>query len=251
MTIAAGASLLSSASAADRKNQFFQLEYFYMRNGTQPERANDFFANYFLPAAKRIGLGPLGFFSPVIGERSPYILLLASHPTLDSFGTMFSRLSEDAEFQKGMAKFHLPGNPGYTRRENSLLRAFDAMPSIQTPPSDRKRPARIFELRTYESNDLNTLHRKIKMFEAGEIGIFKRLGMSPVFFGEAIAGRNLPSLTYMLAYEDLAARERLWKEFGSDPEWVKMRAQSGNADAEIVSNISNALLKPSAFSEIR
>ncbi|MDQ2899159.1 MAG: NIPSNAP family protein [Acidobacteriota bacterium] len=251
MTTSAGASLLSTASGADGKNRYLQLEYFYMRNGTQPQRANDFFANYFLPAAKRIGLGPLGFFSPVIGERGPYILMLAGHPTLDSFGTMFSRLSEDAEFQKGMAKFHLPGDPGYTRRENSILRAFDAMPSIQVPQSDGKRPARIFELRTYESNDLNTLHRKIKMFEGGEIGIFRRLGMSPVFFGEAIAGGNLPSLTYMLSYDDLAAREKLWKDFGSDPEWVKMRAKPGNTDAEIVSNIANVILRPSAFSEIR
>lgn len=251
MTTTAAASLSSSGSGADRKKQYLQLEYFYMRNGPQPQRANDFFANYFLPAAKRLGLGPLGFFSPVIGERSPYILMLAGHPSLDSFGTMFARLSEDGEFQKGMSKFHLPGDPGYTRRENSLLRAFDAMPSIQIPESDGKRPARIFELRTYESNDLNTLHRKIEMFEAGEIGIFKRLGMLPVFFGEAIAGRNLPSLTYMLCYDDLAAREKLWKDFSSDPEWVKMRAKPGNSDAEIVSNIGNVILRPAAFSEIR
>ncbi|MDQ6704599.1 MAG: NIPSNAP family protein [Acidobacteriota bacterium] len=251
MTTTAGASLLSSAAGADGKNQYFQLEYFYLRNGSQPQRANDFFANYFLPAAKRIGLGPLGFFSPVIGERSPYILLLASHPSLDSFGSMFSRLGADPEFEKGMAKFHLPGDPGYTRRENIVLRAFDAMPALQIPAPDDKRPARIFELRTYESNDLNTLHRKIKMFEGGEMGIFKRLGMSPVFFGEAIAGRNLPSLTYMLSYADLATREKLWNDFGSDPEWVKMRAKPGNTDAEIVSNIGNAILRPTPFSEIR
>jgi hypothetical protein len=89
------------------------------------------------------------------------------------------------------------------------------------------------------------------MFESGEAGVFRRLGMSPVFFGQAMVGHNLPSLTYMLAFDDLAARERLWRAFGSDPEWQKLRAQPGLSDAEIVSNISSVILRPLAFSPIR
>ena len=58
-------------------------------------------------------------------------------------------------------------------------------------------------------------------------------------------------ITYMLAYDDLAARDRLWKAFGSDPEWQKLRAKPGLSDAEIVSNISNTILRPAAFSDIR
>ena len=55
----------------------------------------------------------------------------------------------------------------------------------------------------------------------------------------------------MLSYEDLASRDRLWKAFGADPEWQKLRAQPGLSDAEIVSNISNQILRPLNFSEIR
>jgi hypothetical protein len=55
----------------------------------------------------------------------------------------------------------------------------------------------------------------------------------------------------MLSFDDLASRERLWRAFGSDPEWQKLRAQPGLSDAEIVSNISNAILRPLAFSPIR
>lgn len=247
----AGASLLTPAAMAAPKASYYQLEYFFMRNGSQPQRANDFFGQSFVPAAKRMGLGPVGFFNPVIGERSPYTLMIAGHSSLDTFGTLLGKLMQDDDFRKGMEKFHTPGDPGYTRRENFLLKAFDAMPTMQIPPTDEKRAARTFELRTYESNSPLTLQRKIKMFQDGEIGIFQRLGMSPVFFGETLSGRNMPSLTYMLCYDDLAARERLWKAFGSDPEWVKMRAKPGNADAEIVSNISNVILRPAAYSQIR
>ena len=89
------------------------------------------------------------------------------------------------------------------------------------------------------------------MFDDAEIGIFRRLGMTPVFFGQTLIGRSLPNLSYMLAFDDLAARERLWRSFGADAEWQKLRVQPGLSDAEIVSSISNTILRPLPFSPIR
>jgi hypothetical protein len=89
------------------------------------------------------------------------------------------------------------------------------------------------------------------MFDEGETALFRKLGMKVVFFGEALAGPNLPQLTYMLAYDDVAAREKAWGEFGSHPDWNKMKNMPGVSDGEIVSNISNALLRPMPFSGIR
>ena len=106
-------------------------------------------------------------------------------------------------------------------------------------------------MRTYESNSLTTLQRKIHMFDESEIAIFRRHNMLPVFFGETIAGRNMPNLTYMLAFDDLAAREKAWKAFGGDPDWKKLRSTPGLTDGEIVSNISNSILQPLAQSDIR
>jgi hypothetical protein len=125
------------------------------------------------------------------------------------------------------------------------------MPAIEPPPTAGRPAARIFELRTYESNNLLTLRRKIKMFDDGEIAIFRRLGMSPVFFGQTLIGGNMPSLTYMLAFDNLAAREKAWQAFSQDAEWQKMRVQPGLSDAQIVSNISNSILRPLPGSDIR
>ena len=75
--------------------------------------------------------------------------------------------------------------------------------------------------------------------------------MLPVFFGETLIGRNMPNLTYMLAYDDWDARDKVWKTFGADPEWQKLRSTPGLTDPEIVSNISNAILRPLPFSPIR
>ena len=89
------------------------------------------------------------------------------------------------------------------------------------------------------------------MFDEGEIDLFRKVGMTPVFFGETIAGQRMPNLTYMVGYDDLAAREKTWSTFVSHPEWKKMLAQPGVSDAEIVSSISNSLVRPMSFSAIR
>jgi hypothetical protein len=103
----------------------------------------------------------------------------------------------------------------------------------------------------YESNSGATLRRKINMFETGEIAIFKKLGMHPVFFAETIAGAHMPNLVYMLSFDDIAHRDRAWKAFGADEDWKKMRETPGNNDAEIVSNISNWIVTPTPFSPMR
>jgi hypothetical protein len=251
--VAAAAAGLAGAAMAEEtaKSQYFALSYYYMRSGPQVDRTTKYLSDAYLPAAGRAGVKISGFFSPVIGERSPFILSLAVYSSASAIETASMHLAEDKEFQKGWDDYNIIGDPAYTRMETALLRAFDGIPQLIVPPTDAKRAARTFELRTYESPNEKAARRKMKMFEDGEAGVFRRLGMSPVFFGQRIFGQNMPSLTYMLAFDDLASRERLWKDFGADAEWRKLRAQPGLSDAEIVSNISNEILRPLAFSDIR
>jgi hypothetical protein len=248
---AAGLANAAEAPADPPANQIFHLLYFYLRTGSQVERTTQYLNAVYLPAARRAGVGPVGFFSPVIGERSPFILSLATYPSFASIETIHNKFAEDKEFEKGWDAYNTISDPAYVRMESTLLRAFDSMPALETPATDPKRAARIFELRTYESVNEKASRRKIQMFSDGEIGIFRRLGLAPVFFAQTVIGRNLPSLTYMLAFDDLASREKLWRDFGADEEWRKLRARPGLSDAEIVSNISNSILRPLPFSPIR
>ena len=252
LNTAAPAGLAAAASAplgaASAANAIFELRYFRMRNGPQVQRTSEFLGKHYLPAAQRAGLGPLGFFSGVIAGESPFVLQLASYPSLEAVGSAADKIVSDKEFQKGFDEYN--AELSYIRMENSLLRAFDVQPSLK-PPRPPEKGTHIFELRTYESPGVKASRRKIQMFNDGEAAIFQRLGMQPVFFGETLVGRNLPNLTYMLTFDDLAGREKLWSAFGRDPEWQKMRAIPELADALIVSNISNAILRPLPFSQIR
>jgi len=55
----------------------------------------------------------------------------------------------------------------------------------------------------------------------------------------------------MLVFDNMAAREKNWGAFASDPEWKKLSTTPGYTDSEIVTNISNVFLRPTAYSQIR
>jgi hypothetical protein len=241
----------TAASQAARKPAILEMRYIRMRNGSQVQRTTDFLSKAAFPSMQKAGFQRAGFFSAVVGEQSPFVLIVTSYPSLADFETMQNKLYADKEFVKAWDEYNSMEELPFSRVENSLLRGFETMPDIEMPPAEAGKPPRIFELRTYESNNFKAGLRKVRMFDNGEIGIFRRLGMRPVFFGQTIVGRDIPNLTYMLAFDDLAHRERAWKAFGGDPEWQKLRATPGLSDAEIVSNISSAILRPLPFSPIR
>ncbi|MCU1235868.1 MAG: family containing protein [Candidatus Solibacter sp.] len=251
---AAAASVAAgNAAAADApKGAILELRRYQLRNSADNQRArtSDILKAQ-VAACQRAGVGPVGVFSNTIGPDGPFLLTLVSYPSLAGMEQAQAKLAADAEYQKALDAYHAQPGLGYERVESSLLRAFDGYPAVVPPPSDGKRAARLFELRMYESNSPGTLRKKVKMFNDGEIGAFQRAGGQPVFFGETIVGARQPNLTYMLSYEDLAGREKVWKAFGADPEWQRLRTTPGLSDAEIVSNISNCLVSPLAFSQIR
>jgi len=249
--LAAGGALVSTAQS--KAPSIYEIRTIHLRNtpDNQRSRVTDFLQHAAAPAFARAGIGPCAYFASSIAEDTPFIMTIASYPSLAAMDQQRAKLSSDTEFRKALRSYNAQPGLNFERIDGMLGRAFASFPEIIVPADAASRPARIFELRRYESNNSATLAQKISMFESGEIGIFQRLGMRPVFFAETIVGPKMPNLVYMLSYDDLASREKLWKAFGSDPEWQKMRAVPGNTDAEIVSNISNSLLQPLAFSPVR
>ena len=234
--------------------QCYELRRYHLRRGPGQGLVDAYLKDAALPAWQRAGAGPIGVFNVMIGEESPTVYVLIVHKSLDAFAAMSGRLGGDAEYQKAAAPYLNvdAGSPAFVRIDASLLRPFDGMPKLELPfgGGDGARRPRIFELRTYESHSEKAARKKIEMFNGGEIAIFRRAGMSPVFFGETLVGANMPNLTYMLVYEDMAAHDKQWSAFASDPEWKKLSTTPGYTDPEIVSNISNTYLRPTAYSQV-
>ncbi len=252
-TLAAGIASAANipASAAAEGNHFYELRTYELRNDLQPARIQEFFQNHFMPAIKRQGVGPVGCFGVISGLNSPSLVMVIDHKSLGEMQSAMERLSADKEFVKAWQSFEAAGELPYVRYESVLLKAFDAHPKIEVPPADEKRPPRVFEFRTYESKNAFSLRNKIDMFNQEEIKIFRNCGFAPVFFGEGVFGARLPHLTYMVGFDNMAAREKAWDTFRANPDWARVRVKPGWTDAEAVSNIHAAFLRPTGYSQIR
>lgn len=220
-----------------KSNSLIELRYYKLRNTLDgmPKRLNDFLAQKQLPALTKAGITKVGFFGNLIGAASPYVLQVSEFKDLAQMESVWQSVGHQVA--------------DYVRIESSLLRSFDGFPALEMPQAGQA--PRVFELRTYESNNFNSLGKKIGMFNDGEIAVFRKTGLNPVFFGETIFGANMPNLTYMLWYDNLAAREANWKKFVNHPDWDKLKNTPGLSDGEVVSNISNSMLSPTAYSPIR
>lgn len=251
---ASAAPLLSSVSmsAAPAKPSFLELRKFLLRNTTDNQRGRltDFVSRTYAPALIWAGAGPIGLFSPQVAPDAPFLLLVAAYPSLDAFDLAHTKLLADDAFLKEAEKAS-SGPLLFQRQEVTLLKGFAGFPGIEVPPVEQGRAPRLFELRTYESDTPLSLKKKIGMFQGGEIDIFRKYGLLPVFFGAQIAGAKMPSLTYMVGFDSSAEREANWRAFGTSPEWKKLASTPGLSDGETVSNITNMLLSPIPGSQIR
>jgi len=254
-SVAGLASVLKTSAAeqsAKAQREFYELRLYHLRRGPKQKLFDDFYREASIPAMNRAGIGPVGVFNVAYGPDNPTMYVLIPHKTIESFGTALDRVRSDAEYQKAGAGFiNAPAtDPSYVRVETSLMVAFEGIPKLEVPAAAKGNQPRIFELRTYESHSKKANKKKIEMFNNGEIAIFRRTGLQPVFFGETLIGAKMPNLTYMLVFESMAAREKNWSAFIADPEWKKLSTTPGYTDTEIVSNISNVFLRPTAYSQI-
>ena len=230
--------------------QYIELRRYHLLPGAKQGAFIDFIGSAAIPAMNRAGVGKVGAFTVVYGENAPSLIVVMAHPTLDSVVSLRDKLAADATYARdGAAILGAPlSDPAFVRVDSTLLRAFEAMPALETPAVSGATKPRVYELRTYESHSGRAALNKIRMFNAGEVPIFRRAGLTPVFFGETIIGANMPSLTYMLAFPDMAARDTAWGKFGQDPAWKTLSADPQYRDN--VSAITDIILQPTASSQI-
>lgn len=242
-----------AAAASGASPEYYELRRYQLASGPGPRLTEQYFSGALLPALNRLGITPVGAFSVYFGPDTPAYYVLLPSPKLETLVTADLQLMKDPDFVKAAAPFwDAPGGaPPFVKVESTLLRAFEGYPKLTIPPTAAKKEKRIYQLRTYVSPTNMDHVRKVEMFHHGEFDIFAKAGASGVFYADALIGPQLPSLTYMLSFPDMATLEAVWVKFGADPDWKKLSADPKfNLTPPTVSNITSLVLRPLACSQV-
>ena len=107
----------------------------------------------------------------------------------------------------------------------------------------------IYELRIYRCVP-GRLPALLSRFQNDTLRIWEKHGIRQAGFWTTLIGESNEQLTYMLAWDTMAEREKRWDAFLADPEWQATVAET-QKNGPLVQNISNQLLAPAAFSAVK
>ena len=229
--------------------EFYQLKIYHFENDAQIEVTEDYLEKTYLPALERHGIENVGIFKP-IADSLKQLFVLVPFASLEELTALDKLLLEDNQYlEEGEAYLEASTeNPPYKRFEVVLLHAFEDMPVMEPSALNTPRNERVYELRSYHAPTEAYLQNKIEMFnEGGEIKLFDKLGFNAVFYGEVIAGPDMPNLMYLTTFSDQESRDRHWNAFGNSPEWKQMSVLPKYQNN--VSHIDIHFLYPTEYSD--
>jgi len=109
---------------------------------------------------------------------------------------------------------------------------------------------RFFEMRTYYAapGKLEAMHAR---FRDHTNKLFVKHGMQLIGYWVPAEGNGTPNtMVYILAYPSKEARDKAWKDFVADPDWVKAKAAS-EVNGKLVDKVDILFMKPTDYSPIK
>jgi hypothetical protein len=110
---------------------------------------------------------------------------------------------------------------------------------------------RVFELRTYYLNDgkLTDLHKR---FRDHTCQLLKKHGAELIGFWTPLDEKDGKGakLVYLVAFPSREAAKKTWEEFGKDPEWRKVYAES-HKNGVLVKKVDSVFMEPTDYSAMK
>ncbi len=239
-----------------QKREYYQLKTYTFETEEQMMMTDKYLKSALIPALHRQRINKVGVFKQHLkGHEGVDItdlktFVLIPMKKMEQAVTIEHGLTTDQSYlTAGSEYINAPfDEPPYARIETVLMRAFEGMPSMAETSLDGPKAKRVYELRSYESPTEAGYLSKVDMFNAGgEIELFDRLGCNAVFYGEVIAGPQMPNLIYMTTYKDLSTRDKKWIAFFDSPEWKELLTI--DKYKQTVSSADIHLLYPTDYSD--
>jgi hypothetical protein len=125
-----------------------------------------------------------------------------------------------------------------------------ALAVVRADKGDKKVDPRFFELRIYHTapGKMEALQAR---FRDHTNKLFDKHGMTVIgFWTPDNPDEADKKLIYILAYPSKEAREKSWKAFREDPDWLAAKAES-EKDGKLVEKVEEVYLNPTDFSPIK
>jgi NIPSNAP len=213
---AAGALSFSKVTEARPQSgtRVVSLESFSVRDADEMLRLHDYLGGTLFPVMSQVHNGPAIYLDAIVAPRTPQALFVAVFSNFDEMIDVRGRIASHPRIQQ--ARADLESGPAFCEVQSQVLTAKGESLRLN---SERKESG-IFELRSYHASG----------WHDGPPAVFgealNRAGIHPILNGSSAAGEHVPQLTFLIPFENLAAREEAWSRLDRDAEWINVRKNS-------------------------
>ena len=211
----------------------------------------DRFGNFTVQKWKQFGIRLIGFWTPLMGEKSNQVVYMWGWETYEERAKKLAPWRADPERVKVWAESERNG-PLVNRVHNQLMEgtAYSQLDRGEAygPDAGTRNPY-IFELREYQATP-QKITNITDRFGNFTIHAFKQHGFRQVGYWHNRIGGNDQQLIYMLAWESLNERVTKFDTFAKDPERARVFGES-EKNGPIVEQVTVTILRPTAFSPMK
>ena len=229
---------------AQTETRFFEMRTYY----AAPGKLDDLlarFRDHTLKIFEKHDMANIGYWLPETNSENKLIYLLA-FPSREAREKSWKEFFADPEWQ-AVAKASEANGKLVSKVESVFLAPTDYSPAV-TPQSSE--PPRVYELRTYQAAP-GKLDALLARFRDHTTTLFTRHGMSQFGYWTPTEKKDGAgeTLIYILAHKNREAWTESFKSFRSDPEWVKVKADSeANGSLTLKDGVHSVLMVPTDFS---
>jgi len=249
MVLLAGTLLLAQAAVGQPATTFYTLDV-YGLEGTQYSRLNDHLRDTYVPALTKIHAGPVLVLEDTAEDVPPQIAVLVGYQSIEQMLKVRAAIEADQALAAATDAWQAGEEAPYQTLATNLLRATDFCPQL-APLDQPPETPRLFQLRVYHTWTRRGHEGLVGRFRDAEVEILARSGGDPILFSEPIAGTDMPNLTWMLAFDDMADFEAFGKAFSADPGWAELRQKSMEEYGRVPNARHVTLMRAAPYSPIR
>jgi len=192
------------------------LESFCVSDAVQEQHLGNYIADTLLPCIDKLRSAPRMCLEAVVAPHTPQTLLLTEYSSFNEMLEVRALIASDQRVRRAWAGIESAQVLDDVRSQVLMV----SEESVRFPAGPAFAKAGLFEVRTWHAPAW-------RGGSAPEISsVLSRIGVDPIVAGATVAGEHLPRFTYVVPFEDMAARRQAWARLDGDPQWIEMQRES-------------------------
>ncbi|HKD78495.1 MAG TPA: NIPSNAP family protein [Candidatus Angelobacter sp.] len=215
-------------------------ESFCVSGAAQEQHLRSYIAKTLLPCVNQLRSTPRMCLEAVVAPHTPQTLLLTMYSSFNEMLDVRARIASDPHVRRAWAGMESAQVLDEVRSQVLIV----SEDSVRFPAEAAFAKTGLFEVRTWHAP---AWHEG----PAPEVrSVLSRIGVDPIVAGATVAGEHLPRFTYVVPFDDLAAREQAWSRLDGDAQWMEMQRVSMNRFGSGARTTAKAIYKLAPYSPL-